>query len=287
MTLPQLALALIIGLLTGFLSGQFGIGGGMITTPAIRLLLHQPAMIAVGTPLVVIIPTSVSGAIAYARNRLIDLRAGIVIGLTGSLSAVLGAYATKLVGGPFVLVVTAVVIAYMALDMALLAFRPPVLPSPGPDDPTLDALAEATAAETPAARASAPAPAIAPTRAGSLPGFIALGLVAGFFSGFLGLGGGFVVVPTLIRWFRFDAKTAIGTSLVVISILAIPGSVAHYLLGHVDLALAALLAIGVIPGSQLGARITAAADERLVKIAFSVLLLVVGVVLGASELGAL
>jgi len=281
----QFVLVLAIGLVTGFLSGQFGVGGGMITTPAIRLLLHQPTMIAVGTPVLVIIPTSISGVIAYSRKRLVNVRVGLVVGLTGSVAAVFGALLTRVVGGPMVLVVTAAVIAYMAVDMALLAMRKPVLLPAPPEDLTLEALAEATSGETPAS--SSPPVAHPLQRGGTWAGCIALGLVTGLSSGFLGLGGGFIVVPTLIRWFRFDAKTAIGTSLVVIAILSVPGSITHYLLGHVDVGLAALIAIGVIPGSQLGAHVTARANERAVKIAFAVTLMVVAVVLGVSELGAI
>ena len=63
-------LTVAIGLVAGVLSGMFGIGGALVTTPAIRLLLGRPELIAVGTPLPVIIPTAVAGALAYARRGL-------------------------------------------------------------------------------------------------------------------------------------------------------------------------------------------------------------------------
>ncbi|MDZ4655689.1 MAG: sulfite exporter TauE/SafE family protein [Coriobacteriia bacterium] len=265
MSVSDVVWSLLIGVGSGFLSGQFGIGGGMVITPAIRLLLGRPELIAVGTPLPIIIPTAVAGAIAYARRGLIDLRAGITIGLAGSITSVAGAWLTRLVGGSFVLVVTAVVICYMALDMALLAFRKaPTNVEPG----VVPAVLHGVAKRAPL-------------------GYLALGLVTGLYSGFLGLGGGFVVVPSLIRWFGFDAKRAIGTSLVVVSVLAVPGSITHYLLGHVDPWIVGAMALGVVPGALLGARVTAVASERTVKIAFSSLLLVVGVVLALAELGVL
>jgi len=265
MTSGDLLLSAAIGLVSGFLSGQFGIGGAMVTTPAIRLLLGQPELIAVGTPLPIIIPTAISGAIAYGRRGLLDTRAGLIIGLAGSLASVLGAWLTKLVGGSFVLVVTAVVICYMSVDMALLAFR------------------KAPAEEEPGAVPALPHGVVRH----KTPWLAVLGLITGLYSGFLGLGGGFIVVPALIRWFGFDAKRAIGTSLVVVSVLAVPGSITHYLLGHVDLALAASMMVGVVPGALLGARVTAVANERTVKIAFALLLLVVGVVLALNEFGIL
>jgi len=112
-----------------------------------------------------------------------------------------------------------------------------------------------------------------------------LGIVTGVYSGFLGLGGGFVLVPMLARVFGFTIKRAIGTSLVAIGVLSVPGSVAHWALGHVDLGLAAGLVVGVVPGALLGARVTAVANERHVRYGFSVLLVLAGVALAVNELG--
>ncbi|MDO8879709.1 MAG: sulfite exporter TauE/SafE family protein [Coriobacteriia bacterium] len=250
--------AAMIGLVAGYLSGQFGVGGGIVTTPAIRLLLDRPELVAVGTPLPVIIPTAVAGAIAYARRGLIDLRVGVSVGIIGAGFAVLGAWATQLVGGRVVLLVTAGLIAWMAVDMALLA---------------LTSTASADARKARAARSASPLK------------VALLGVGAGLYSGFLGLGGGFVVVPVLVRHFGFDMKRAIGTSLVVVSILAVPGSITHYLLGNVEVGLALGLALGVVPGALLGSHVTVRAQEKSVRLAFAGFLAAVGAVLALSELG--
>ena len=97
---------------------------------------------------------------------------------------------------------------------------------------------------------------------------------------------GFVVVPALTRWLGVPLKRALGTSLVVVAVLAVPGTIAHYVLGHVDLGLAAWLIVGTVPGAWIGARLTAAAKERTVAISFSVVLAVAGLVLAGSELAA-
>jgi uncharacterized membrane protein YfcA len=263
MTPADIGLAVAIGLVSGFLSGQFGIGGGVVTTPAIRLLLERPALIAVGTPLPVILPTAIAGAIAYHRRGLVDMRSGLIVGLCGVPASIIGALATRLVGGPTVMIVTAAVICYMAVDMLLLvrrdrATRPDTLPVVRPREGVHGAL-----------------------------GFVLLGACTGLYSGFLGLGGGFVVVPVLVRWFGFDIKRAIGTSLVVVTVLSVPGSIAHIALGNVDLGLAGLLALGVVPGALLGAKVTAVSAETSVKTAFAVLLLAVGVMLALTESGVL
>jgi uncharacterized membrane protein YfcA len=121
----------------------------------------------------------------------------------------------------------------------------------------------------------------------SLMRLAAIGLVAGVYSGFLGLGGGFIVVPGLTRFCGFTVKRAIGTSLITVAALAIPGSVAHSMFGHIDWTLAFMLAIGVVPGAAVGARLTRRASDRAIRLAFAGLLTVVAVWLAVSELAGL
>jgi len=267
-------LTVVAGLVAGVLSGQFGIGGGLVTTPAIRLVLGYPALVAVGTPLPVILPTALAGAVSYARRGFIDVRAGVTMGLVGAVASIAGAWGSALVGGPVVMGLTAGLILWVAGDMAVHTLKGSRAAVRGLGASEADP-AEAHAPEVPSASAPSSPP---------LGRLLVVGLVAGLYSGLLGLGGGFVVVPALTRWLGVPLKRALGTSLVVVAVLAVPGTVAHYLLGHVDLTLAAWLIVGTVPGALIGARLTAAAKERTVAIAFSVVLALAGVALAGSEL---
>ncbi|MDZ4168735.1 MAG: sulfite exporter TauE/SafE family protein [Coriobacteriia bacterium] len=249
-----------IGFVSGVLSGMFGIGGGIITTPAIRFFTDASALVAVGTPLPVILPSAITGAASYARRGLADVRAGVVVGLAGSLTAVAGAWATRLVGGSVVLVGTALLIVWAAADMTIQIYRPP--------------------------REDADAHNV-PNTGGRALKLAAIGVLTGAYSGFFGLGGGFVLVPLLTRWLRYPIKVAIGTSLVAVALLAVPGTITHALLGNIDWAIAAGLTVGVIPGALVGARISAGAADRRLRIGFALLLLTMALWLGASEVGAL
>jgi uncharacterized protein len=262
-----------VGLVSGLFSGAFGIGGGVVTTPAIRLLLGASALVAVGTPLPVIIPSALTGALSYWRRGSLDARAALVCGLAGSASAIAGALATRAVGGTTVLLLTALLIGYTAIDMILQVFRPPRLGLEASEE--RDAFAPEDGSATPLI--SPPAPAVWK--------LVIIGLITGSYSGLMGLGGGFVLVPLLTRWIHFDIKRAIGTSLAAIAILAVPGTVMHSVLGNVDWRMAAGLIVGVVPGAWLGSRIALGASDRAVRIAFAVVLLLVGGVLGGSELG--
>ena len=273
--MQQLLITLGIGLTSGLLSGAFGIGGGIITTPAIKLILGAPALIAVGTPLPVIFPSALTGVASYARSKLIDLRVGITCGLIGSAAAVLGAWATRLVGGNVVLIATAALILYTAADMVLQIVRPPrVGLEAGEERDAFSALREAGGLES----------AGTPVRHPAWPALAFIGIAAGFYSGFLGLGGGFILVPMLTRWLRFPIKRAIATSLLTITILAVPGTITHALLGHIDWRIALWLSVGVVPGAWIGSRVTLGSADRTVRLGFAVLLIVVGGWLGIATL---
>jgi uncharacterized membrane protein YfcA len=283
--------ALAVGLMSGTLSGAFGIGGGVITTPAIRLLLGGSAMSAIATPLPVIIPTALAGASGYARRGLADVRAGLTLGAWGALAAVAGAVLAGVIGGSALLLATAVLLTYMAGDMVVQARKA---------DRTHAAAAEPAvrlAEDGPLDRLRVPedvgAPGAARGPAGADGGtppalkLALLGVITGLYSGLLGLGGGFVLVPALMRFFGYPAKRAIGTSHVAIAVLSVPGTATHYLLGHIDVGLAVALSVSVIPGSILGARITAAASERHVRYGFATLLVVAAALLVLNETGVL
>jgi hypothetical protein len=245
-----------VGFIAGVLSGAFGVGGGIVTTPAIRLLLGYPELVAVGTPLLVIVPTAAAGALSYLRRGLVDLKAGLIVGCAGAPGTVIGAAGSAQAGGRIVLLLTAAIILLIALDSVR-----GVLWSRESSD------------ATPALESSS-----------GVFGLVLLGLGAGAFSGFFGIGGGFIIVPALMRVFGFSIKRAVGTSLIVVGLLAIPGSAMHFFLGHIDLMLAATLAAGVVPGAVLGARLTAIASDRAVRIGFAMLLSATAVWLATHEL---
>lgn len=254
----DLLVAIAVGFASGALSGAFGIGGGILTTPAIRLLMAAPALVAVGTPLPVIIPSAITGGLQYRREGLVDGRSAGWMAFGGVSTAAIGAIAATRVGGSVVLLATVALIAWAAADMSLQVVRP--------------RSEEGTAEQA------------FPPRVMTL---LVIGAVGGLYSGFFGLGGGFVLIPLMTRWLRFPIKRAIGTSLVTVAMLAVPGTVTHAVLGNIDWTLAAGLALGVVPGAWLGARISIGAADRSIRIGFAALLVAVGAWLAVNEVAGL
>lgn len=245
-------LAILIGFAAGYLSGHFGLGGGLITTPAIRLILDEPAFIAVGTPLLVNIPSAFVGAISYGRRGLLARQYIWPLALSGMFGAVAGAAITPAIGGSEILLITAVVLFVMGARF--------IASGPGSG---------------------------AKRREPGLVQLSAVGLAIGVASGVLGLGGGFLLVPFLHFYLGLDIKTTFGTSLVVVGAITIPGALVHYQLGHINVALGLLMAIGVVPGAYIGSRVAMRLPNEVLRRMFGVLLATLALYLAYFEIAAL
>lgn len=249
MTPTELALGVAIGLGAGVLSGLFGVGGGIVMTPGIHTLLGAQPIVALATPLPVIVPTALTGVVTYRRAGEVNLRAAAWIVVAGLPGSAIGALLTEVVEIHLLLVVTAVLLASQAV--ALLRRSRGV---PRPRGAREDAWR-----------------------------FLLVGAVAGLISGLLGIGGGLVMVPAMAGWLGMPLKRALGTSLAAIVPLVVPGAVVHSLLGNVDWAVFGAVALGAVPGATVGARIALGSRERTLRVAVGAFLLLVAVTYGVTE----
>ncbi len=188
-------LALIgIGLLGGFLSGLFGIGGGILMVPLLVLLLHLDQRRASALSLAGVLPAAIVGSISYGVAGHLDLLAAVFIAIGGIVGALVG---TRLLRSMplgwlrwgFVALLVAVAVK-MLIDV--------------PESHT-------TIEFTPWAVA----------------GLIGLGLVVGVASGLFGIGGGVIIVPGLVGIFGVSELVAKGTSLLAMVPTSITGTVAN------------------------------------------------------------
>jgi uncharacterized membrane protein YfcA len=94
-------------------------------------------------------------------------------------------------------------------------------------------------------------------------------------------------VPAFVGWVRLPLKDAIGCSLACVGILAVPATVAHAVLGHIDWFFALPLCVGVVPGARVGAHVAIRAPDRTLRIAVATVLGTIAVVYAVSEIIAL
>ncbi len=107
---------------------------------------------------------------------------------------------------------------------------------------------------------------------------VLIGIAAGMLSGLVGIGGGIIIVPSLIYFLSFSQKSAQGTSLGLLLLpMGILGILQYYKEGYVDLKIVAILAIGFLAGSYFGSRIALSLPQETVKKIFAILLLVIAI----------
>jgi uncharacterized membrane protein YfcA len=105
---------------------------------------------------------------------------------------------------------------------------------------------------------------------------VGVAAVVGLVSGLLANSGGFLLAPSYARILRMPIKRAFACSLAVSMVLAIPGTVAHAALGHIDWQVTGILALGSVPFSYVGARVAIKADARGLERAYGVVLVLLG-----------
>ncbi len=114
-----------------------------------------------------------------------------------------------------------------------------------------------------------------------------IGLFAGLASGYVGVGGGFIMVPLMLSFVGIAMKQASGTSLIAVAILAVPGVVSQACLGNIDYLAGIAVALGSIPGATIGARLVSVVPERELRFLFGGFLIVAAVLLALNEFGIL
>jgi uncharacterized membrane protein YfcA len=222
------------GAAIGVLTGLFGVGGSSIATPILSLL-GAPALVAVASPLPATIPSALLAAIPYVRAG--ESRRGAALwSLAGGIpGTIAGALLSRVVGGQALLVLSGVVLVVVGWRI-----KQPI---------------EQARRDAGTARRQNRALLFAAT------------FGVGIFTGLLANGGGFLLVPLYVLIFGLRMRQAVGTSLVVITALAIPTLATHWALGHIDWTIAAAFAGGAIPsafvGGQLSRRIEGPTARRM------------------------
>lgn len=115
----------------------------------------------------------------------------------------------------------------------------------------------------------------------------AIGLIAGLASGYVGVGGGFIMVPLMLSIVGIPMRKASGTSLIAVMILAIPGVIEQGIIGNINYLAGVAVVIGTIPGAVIGAKLVTKVPERTLRLLFGCFLIVAAIMLVLNEVGVL
>lgn len=252
------AIALILmGLVTGMLSGLLGLGGGFILVPALVYLLGMNQHRAHGTSLAVICMIAVSGAISYSRHGQVDWVVAIELMVGGVIGAMLGARICNLISARKLRRSFGALMALVGLRMLYGAASAAYVVNPVVSGHVISAH--------------------------EFWGGLAIGgigLFTGVLSGIFGVGGGIIMIPALVLLFSFSQTMAQGISLAVIIPVSISGALIHNRNGNVRWNIAFWLGIGGVVGALIGARIAnLEVSDLALKGMFGALTLIIGVLM--------
>lgn len=250
MTLHYLGIFLI-GVIIGFLGGLFGKGGSAIATPMLSLI-GVPGFIAVAAPLPATVPGTLVASIAYWKSHLLDWEIILWSILFGVPATIIGSYLTKYTGAAPLLIVTGLMV--LAFGISFLIFPK--------EKANKSIIAEAS--ET------------------IRPSFwrLRLFLIAifiGLISGLLANSGGFLLAPSYARILHQPIKKAFACSLAVSLFLALPGTIVHAYLGHIDWLVTLILSLGSIPFSLLGAKVAIRSNASILERFYGLALTLLGI----------
>lgn len=243
-------LLLIIGIIAGGYGTIVGAGGGFIFVPALLILMDMDPVIAAGSGLVIVLINSLTGVAGYAKQKKINYKTALIIGISALPGALLGVWLLQVYSSQYFYVIFATLLTGLG---AFLFYKNSPWKKSGP-----------TAAQT-------------ETKTLNSSWFIPLGLVMGVLSSYLGIGGGWLLVPILVYLFKVPTHQAAATSILSLCLYSTVGVISHLYYNNIDWMTVLFGGTGVVIGANLGVMLSQRLPGKAVLQMLSVLLVVIGI----------
>ncbi|MBU8918233.1 sulfite exporter TauE/SafE family protein [Bacillus sp. FJAT-29953] len=260
-------LLLLIGILAGGYGTIVGAGGGFIFVPALLLLFKMEPAIAAGSGLIIVLINSLSGVVGYAKQEKIQYRTGLTLAIGALPGSFLGVWLLQLYSSSYFYVIFATLLVGLGIFL-FTKNLPEKLKRHQPSDGD---------AYIAAGDSSGNGEVDKEDGRSFEKWLIPLGLVIGILSSYLGIGGGWLLVPILIYVFKVPAHNAAATSIFSLCLYSTIGVIAQLFYGHVDWTSVIFGGIGVIVGSQIGVLLSQKIPGKVIIQMLSVLLIFIGV----------
>lgn len=282
--MTNLLLLSLIGFISGVFTGFFGVGGGFFLTPTLNILGLQ-IVNAIGTSFFALIGKALFGAWRHLRLGNIHLKLGMILGLSSIGGVELGKrfvlYLERqnLAGTSirFTYIIILVLISFFMLREYLSRAKTTAENQEGKG--TQGQEKSFLLMRTVSKIRLSPKITLHESEIGSISCWIlaAVGILIGFLSGAIGVGGGFISLPLLIYVVGVPAIMAVGTSLIIVFLTSSYGAFAYAITGHVDWVVAVVILAGSLPGVQIGVTAAKNAAEMKIKNLFALLLFCVAI----------
>jgi uncharacterized membrane protein YfcA len=256
-------LVLLISYSAGLLGSLVGVGGGIIVVPALTLIFGIDIHNAIAASIVAVVATSTGAASTYVRDKVANMRLGMLLEVATVAGALGGALLAAYVSPKALYILFALLMAYTAGNMSQKrkAANRELPPSPLADRLNLHgAYYDKVLKQEVGYRVTRP-----------MLGFAVSGL-AGLASGLLGIGGGVLKVPVMNLFMGIPIKACTATSNFMIGVTAASGAAVYFMRGDVQPFVVAPVAIGVLFGAKTGARVMNHIHGNVLRIIFVIIL---------------
>ncbi|MGA4835333.1 sulfite exporter TauE/SafE family protein [Bacillus velezensis] len=257
---------IILGFIAGTVGSLIGLGGGIIIVPAMLYLSTMTPFFhdvtpqtAIGTSLLVIIFTGLSSTLAYMKYKTVDYKSGLIFFIGSGPGSIIGAYLSKLFNAHTFSVWFGLFMILISITLMLKAKAKPV-------NKAHKGMIRTYEDET-----------------GELYTYsyriftgIAITFFVGLLGGLFGIGGGSLMVPAMMLLFLFPPKVAVATSMLIIFLSSVTGSVSHIAEGHVNWLYALCLVPGAWFGGKMGAWVNKRVQTKTIVLFMRVVLILIG-----------
>ena len=267
---------MFLGLIVGFLSGMFGVGGGFLMTPML-ILMGIPPAVAVASEANHILAASVSGFLAHMRRSNIDFLMGFILLTGGVLGSLTGVFLLKYllsIGQEkiFISLSYIFILVFVGIWMLRESLNSIKNKSKGKRNKLHEHIWLHGLPFKIKFRKSHLYISILPP--------IFIGGLVGVLSSIMGVGGGFILVPAMIYILGMPTQVVIGTSLLQIVFVTTVSTIMHSYINHtVDVMLSSLLLIGAVVGAQIGTRVMVRLRGEQIRFLLAVIIIIVALVL--------
>lgn len=276
-------LSLLFGSIVGLSLGLTGGGGAIFAVPMLAYGLGVPAREAVGISLVAVGITSFAGFLGKWRKGEAELRTGLLFAVAGMLGAPAGAWIARQIPETWLMLMFSGLMLTIAWTMWQKSSRaagqsqvciPVEISRQQPDGYAIDG---------PSCQRNPAGQLILTSRCARL--LLLVGVASGILSGMFGVGGGFIIVPALILFSSMSMSRAVGTSLMVISLVSASGIASQVWSGQsITFSITALFVVGGLLGLGLGQMVSHRLSASMLQRVFSVAILMVAVFVIAKNL---
>jgi hypothetical protein len=258
----------------GFVGALTGLGGGVVIVPLLTSVFSVDIRYAIGASLVSVIATSAGAASTYIKKGLTNLRLGMFLEVATTIGAIVGALIATFVTVKALTIVLAIVLLYSAY-----LFQQPKLENPEND--TADPLAHYLQLNGTHPTAEG----VMSYQVHAVPGGFVMMCVAGVISGLLGIGSGAFKVLAMDQIMRIPFKVSTTTSNFMIGVTAAASAGVYLARGYIDPGLSMPVMLGILPGAFLGARFLIGAKTQILRIIFSLVLVLMAAKMVYQTLG--